>query len=208
MIRWLAMMMMDGSLGGTAIGDGVVGLVSLGAGQAVGQRGVPGHAGGTSGRLVSILQGDGVNTYASAVDLSGGTADAGVWLCGGILAGDALPVGGVPGSTTGTHVYALPSSVEVLLPGAALEVDALPLLKAVVRTDASCAEAEVIDGKAVVGDAETLSVDAPLADAAVRAGSAVAGVVEVVVGNAGIAVASDQVEGLAVYVFIALVREK
>jgi hypothetical protein len=94
----------------------------------------------------------------------------------------------------------LTSCIQVLLSLAGLEVDALTLLKSVVAVDTKCAEAEVIDLEAVLRNADALSVDAPLSDSAIYAVGAVAGVIEVVSLDALIAVASHEVEGVAVEV--------
>jgi hypothetical protein len=81
-----------------------------------------------------------------------------------------------------------------------MEVDALSLLKSVVAVEAERAEAKVVDLEAVLRNADALSVDAPLSGSAIYADGAVTSVVEVVSLDALIAVASHEVEGVAVEV--------
>jgi hypothetical protein len=83
-----------------------------------------------------------------------------------------------------------------------MEVDALSLLESVVAVEAERAEAKVVDLEAVLRNADALSVDSPLSGSANTALGAVAGVVEVVSLDALIAVASHEVEGVAVEVSV------
>ena len=83
---------------------------------------------------------------------------------------------------------------------AGLEVDALSLLQSVVAANTLRAEAEVVHLQAVVRHSEALSVNTPLTSSTLGVGGAVARVVQVESSVALIAVASNEVEGVAVHV--------
>jgi hypothetical protein len=85
---------------------------------------------------------------------------------------------------------------------AIFEVDALSLHQPVATADAESAESQLIDLEAVLRNADALSVDSPLSGSANAALGAVAGVVEVVSLDTLIAVASHEVEGVAVEISI------
>lgn len=112
--------------------------------------------------MVGFLEDVGINTDSTTDDLTNWAANTSVGLGIGSLAGDALAVGWVPGSTVGADINALSSRIEVLLSLAALEVNALTLLESVVSGNTDNTESEIIDLQTVIGNTQTISINTPL----------------------------------------------
>jgi hypothetical protein len=160
---------------------------------------VSGKTGISSGALEGLLKRSSVNANPAVEDLALRAANPTGRLSVGVSAGDALPIGRIPHAARGADVGALARGVEELLSRAALEEDALALLETEVSSEAADAETGVlVDPRAVVGSSEAVAVDRPLVGpAGGLLGAATSEVLEESL-IAFVALASDEVEGLAV----------